>query len=183
MHGSASPSRSRAGVWRGPSKTWAHPDAQITDAEGVDTLDGGSVGPSPTASSSSQAQPRRRRSRMSRPARSFKYTGSVPAGQKLLIDTSRWRATLGARRVLGIDLDERHSQHRRHRATLRHHTIPTYADTWAQPGRRSHHGALRQVHRHRHHVGHGGPDSGTHFTLVGEHLGFPLRRIRPPDWH
>ena len=83
------------------------------------------------------------KSRMSRPARRFEYTGSVPAGQKLLIDTSRWRATLGAESVLGIDRDERHGQHCRHRPTLRHHAIPTYADTWAQPGRRSHHRALR----------------------------------------
>ena len=84
-----------AGVWRGPSKTWAHPDAQITDAEGVDTLDGASrpiadslvliTGPATTPQVEDVAT-----------GSKVRYTGSVPAGQKLLIDTSRWRATLGA---------------------------------------------------------------------------------------
>lgn len=84
-----------SGIWRGPSATWAHPDPLSTDAEGVGTLDGGSrpitdalvliTGPATTPEVEDVAT-----------GSKLKYTGSVPAGQKLLIDTSRWRATLGA---------------------------------------------------------------------------------------
>lgn len=84
-----------AGVWRGPSATWVHSDPLSTDADVVDTLDGGSrpitdvlvliTGPATTPEVEDVATGSR-----------LRYTGSVPAGQKLLIDTSRWRATLGA---------------------------------------------------------------------------------------
>ena len=170
-----------SGVWRGPSKTWAHPDALSTDAEGVGTLDGGSA----THHGCARAHHRASHDAASRGCRDrleAQIYGLRPGGAEAPHRHQQMAGHPRRERVLGIDRDERHSQHRRHRSTLRHHTIPTYADTWAQPGRRSHHRALRQVHGHRHHVGHGGPDSGTHITLVGEHLGLPLRRIRPPDW-
>lgn len=84
-----------SGVWRGPQETWTHPDATHAGAEDVGTLDGGSrpitdalvliTGPATTPQIEDVAT-----------GSKLRYTGSVPAGQKLLIDTSRWRATLGA---------------------------------------------------------------------------------------
>lgn len=84
-----------AGVWRGSSATWAHSDPLSTDADVVDTLDGGSrpitdalvliTGPATTPEVEDVATGSR-----------LRYTGAIPAGQKLLIDASAWRATLGA---------------------------------------------------------------------------------------
>lgn len=84
-----------SGVWRGPLSTWAHPDATSAEPEGVGTLDGGSrpitdalvliTGPATTPEIEDVAT-----------GSKVRYTGSVPAGQKLLIDIFQWRATLGA---------------------------------------------------------------------------------------
>ena len=83
-----------SGVWRGSETTWTHPaptdDAQVR----VDSLDGTSraitdeliliTGPATTPTVTDAAT-----------GSTVRYTGQVPAGQRLLIDTARWRAALG----------------------------------------------------------------------------------------
>lgn len=84
-----------AGVWRGPVETWAHPDADDGSSAPVGALDGMSrpitdsfiliTGPATTPTVKDSAT-----------GSTVKFSGQVPAGQKLLIDTAGWRAVLGA---------------------------------------------------------------------------------------
>lgn len=84
-----------AGVWRGPTATFTHPAPLSTAAANVTPLDGASrpitdsliliTGPATTPTVTDVAT-----------GSTLRYTGQVPAGQKLLIDTSQWRAALGS---------------------------------------------------------------------------------------
>lgn len=84
-----------SGVWRGPQATWTHPDPTTTATQTVDTLDGASrpitdaliliTGPATTPIVTDTATDS-----------TIRYTGQVPDGQKLLIDTRHWRAARGS---------------------------------------------------------------------------------------
>ncbi|WP_181276011.1 hypothetical protein [Brevibacterium oceani] len=84
-----------AGVWRGALATWTHPAPDSADTQAVSTLEGASrpitdaliliTGPATTPTVTDTAT-----------GSTVRYTGTVPAGQKLLIDTAGWRAGLGS---------------------------------------------------------------------------------------
>lgn len=84
-----------AGVWRGPEVTWTHPSPQSAAPVVVADLAGGSraitdaqfliTGPANTPSIEDAAT-----------GATLRYTGSVPAGQRLLIHAGEWRAGLGS---------------------------------------------------------------------------------------
>lgn len=84
-----------AGVWRGAEKTWTHPAPMSSDPQAVAALDGASrpitdalvliTGPATTPTVSDTAT-----------GSALKFSGQVPAGQELLIDTAGWRAALGS---------------------------------------------------------------------------------------
>lgn len=84
-----------AGVWRGPEVTWEHPDAESSSPVVVADLDGGTravtdsriliTGPATTPELEDVAT-----------GATVRFTGAVPAGQRLLIVCAEWRAHLGA---------------------------------------------------------------------------------------
>lgn len=84
-----------AGVWRGPVETWEHPTPLSTTAVPVGALDGGSrpitdariliTGPATTPEVEDEAT-----------GATVRFTGDVPAGQALLINTGEWRAGVGS---------------------------------------------------------------------------------------
>lgn len=83
-----------SGVWRGPEVTWEHPAPQSSAPVVVSGLAGGSraitdariliTGPATTPEVEDTAT-----------GATVRYTGSVPAGQRLLIHAGEWRAGLG----------------------------------------------------------------------------------------
>ena len=84
-----------AGVWRGPDEIWEHPSPLSTAAVPVPALDGGSrpitdariliTGPATTPELEDEAT-----------GATVRFTGDVPAGQALLINTGEWRAGVGS---------------------------------------------------------------------------------------
>ncbi|TSI11975.1 hypothetical protein [Brevibacterium aurantiacum] len=84
-----------AGVWRGPESTWTHPSPLTTGPQAATSFDGASrpitdsliliTGPATTPTVTDTAT-----------GSTVRYTGAVPAGQKLLVDCAEWRAALGS---------------------------------------------------------------------------------------
>lgn len=84
-----------AGVWRGPVAPWTHPAPRHAGPQVIYPLEGGTrpitdslllitgpaTGPMVTDAATGST---------------LRYTGEVPAGQRLLIDCAGWRATRGA---------------------------------------------------------------------------------------